>query len=104
MEDHTLIKSIENTIQLSVKGVDNNRKKAMLQLLIDIFISGLLYVAIVLSIQSMFEIYSVSLFAIVPGLLLILLMNYFKSNKKILSHISMIVFVIVVGCLFLFND
>lgn len=104
MEDHTLIKSIENTIQLSVKGVDNNRKKAMLQLLIDIFISGLLYVAIVLSIQSMFEIYSVSLFAIVPGLLLILLMNYFKSNKKILSRISMIVFVIVGGCFFLFND
>ncbi len=104
MENHISTKSTKNTIEFSFKEVKNNRKQILFQLLVDLFILGLLYVAIVFGIQSMFEIYTVSLFAIVPGLLLILLMSYFKNNKKVLSRISMIVLVIVVGCLFLFND
>ena len=91
MENHISTKSTKNTIEFSFKEVKNNRKQILFQLLVDLFILGLLYVAIVLGIQSMFEIYMVSLFAIVPGLLLILLMSYFKNNEKVLSRISMIV-------------
>lgn len=104
MEDHTPTMSPENTIQLSFKEVGNHRRKAILQLIVDIFISGLLYVAVILSLQSMFEIYNVSAFAIVPGLLLILVMSYFNNNYKIRSRISLFVLVILIGSLLLLND
>ena len=103
MKDLTPTMSTKNTIQLSLKEMENGRRKTILPLIVDIFISGLLYVSVLLSIQSMFELYNVSLFAIVPGLILIIVMSHYDNYHQIRFRISLIVLVLVIGCLFLFN-
>ncbi len=104
MDDRAPGISSESAIQFSFKELESNRIQELLRLAVDVFVSGLLYAAVILSIQSMFEIYSISVFAAVPGLMLILVMSYFHSNQRIISGVSIAVFAAVIGCSLLWNE
>lgn len=91
--------SEKNRIQISFKEKEDNRKEKTLYIIGNIFVSGLLYLAVVLSLISMFNIQYISVIAVVSGFILIFVMNYFSDNLKILLILSIILTLFLIGLL-----
>ena len=99
MEKNVQNISTGNEIQILFKDTENNKEERILQAIGNIFISGSLYIGIILSLISMFNIESVSYVAIVSGLVFIFIINYFLDNLKIFSRFLAILILVSIGLL-----
>ena len=99
MEKNVQNISTGNEIQILFKDIENNKEERILQAIGNIFISGSLYIGIILSLISMFNIESVSYVAIVSGLVFIFIINYFLDNLKIFSRFLTILILVSIGLL-----
>lgn len=83
--------SIENKIQVSFKKTENSRKEKTLQTLGDIFVSGLLHLAFIFTLISMFKIQGLSAMTIFLGSILIFALSCFFDNIKGIWKILIII-------------